>query len=278
MSAEAISSPGPRVSWGPMQVLIGAGLAGAAFLLSIILVVVVIALVGSEPVLEDAGGPFTDAAEVARYADERLRAAVEGVSLPDPPELFADKTSMQIAFGITLVYQGGLILIAVAMSRQSPAALARTLGLGSYRFEDLWRPAVVTIAALLMVLGWSTMANAFDIEILKPKSTVPDAITRDATTFAAAGVLACIGAPIAEEVFFRGFVMSGLARWGVWVAAVVSAFAFSIAHLDPGSVVPFFMIGLGLSWLYWRRRCLWDAIACHFMFNFISFALLALGA
>ena len=29
-----------------------------------------------------------------------------------------------------------------------------------------------------------------------------------------------------------------------------------------------------MAWLYWRRGSLWDSISFHFMFNFISFALL----
>jgi membrane protease YdiL (CAAX protease family) len=86
--------------------------------------------------------------------------------------------------------------------------------------------------------------------------------------------VAVVAAPISEELFFRGFAFGGLLRWGYWPAAAVSALGFSLAHFDPGSVIPFFCIGLVMAWLYWRRGSLWDSITFHFLFNFISFALL----
>ena len=49
---------------------------------------------------------------------------------------------------------------------------------------------------------------------------------------------------------------------------------FSLVHFDPGSVVPFFMIAVMLSWVYYRKRSLWDAIVFHLLFNLISFSIL----
>jgi len=253
------------IPWGPVQVAIGLGIAIGAFILTSLVVAVLVAVAGSEPAIEDTAVPFEQAADVVSYADERLRAAARGIELPEPPELFADLTTLKIGFGVTFIYQGVLILTAVIASRQSPGRLAATWGLGRYRFEDLWRPAAITVVAYIGVVLYGVVTNLIDIDLLKPQSTVPNAITRDGLTLAAAGVLSCLGAPLAEEVFFRGFVMSGL-------------LSFTFAHLDPGSVIPFWIVGMLLAWLYWRRRCLWESIAAHFFFNGTSFVLLALGA
>lgn len=249
-----------------------------AFLLTSLAVAVLVAVAGSEPTVSDASVPFDQAAEVAEYADERLEAATRGVSLPDPPELFADLTTLKIGFGVTFIYQGLLILTAIVVSRQSPGRLAAIWNLGKYTWTDLWRPAAVTVAAYVFVIAWGIFATIVDIDLLKPESTIPGAITRDPVALAATGVLSCIGAPLAEEVFFRGFVMSGLSRWGFWAAASLSSLAFTFAHLDPGSILPFWVVGMMLAWLYWRRRCLWESIAAHALFNTTSFLLLALGA
>ena len=85
---------------------------------------------------------------------------------------------------------------------------------------------------------------------------------------------ALIGAPLAEEMFFRVLLFGGMLRWGFWPAALISSLLFAGVHLDPGSLVPFTLIGVLLAWLFWRRGHLWDAIIFHLMFNATSFILL----
>ena len=87
-------------------------------------------------------------------------------------------------------------------------------------------------------------------------------------------LVACLAAPLAEESFFRGFMFTGLLRWGFWPSAAISSFAFTVAHLDPGSIIPFFWIGIIMAYLYRSRGTLWDSILFHFMFNFTSFLVL----
>ena len=99
-------------------------------------------------------------------------------------------------------------------------------------------------------------------------------MVRDEATLVLTAIVTLIGAPISEEVFFRGLTFSGLSRWGFWPAALVSGASFSLVHFDPGSFLPFSAIGVLICWIYWRRRSLGDAIAFHFIFNATSFAIL----
>ena len=49
------------------------------------------------------------------------------------------------------------------------------------------------------------------------------------------GVLACFGAPIVEELFFRGLVQTVLMRnLGTTPAIIVQAVLFGLAHFQPG--------------------------------------------
>ena len=83
-------------------------------------------------------------------------------------------------------------------------------------------------------------------------------------------ILAIVVAPVAEELFFRGFVFGGLAgRWGPWWAAGVSALLFMALHIEPLSFPPLFVLGLLLAWLYHRTRALWAPILVHFANNAI---------
>lgn len=277
VAEEPLPRRGPY-PWGPMNVAIGAAAGFGAFLLTSIILAVVLVAMGGDFQLEDVGGPFEKAEEVTRYAGERLDAARRGVELPDPPELFADVTAIKAGFAVTFFYQVALVIVVVVASRQKPGDLARIFKLETYRFWDLWLPAVVTIGCYVGVIAYSLIAIQIGIDFFIPESTVPDAVTRDGVALLLAGVLACGTAPFTEELFFRGFIFSGLLRWGFLPAGAVSAFAFQGAHLDSGSIIPFFLIGLAFAWLYWRRGRLWDSIAAHFMFNATSFILLAATA
>ena len=59
--------------------------------------------------------------------------------------------------------------------------------------------------------------------------------------------------PFTEELFFRGFVFRGLIpKVGPYGARVISATIFSGVHLSLGALIPIFVTGFLLAWLYWR--------------------------
>ncbi len=238
------------------------------------LLVALTAAFGSDYRLTDVGDAFAKLDTVAKYADERLAAAANGQTLPDPPRILADLTTVKLGLVTTLIYEALLVTVVGGTTQQTFRGLVRSVGLDRFNASGLWRPGLAVIVCYLGVAGYVLLVQALGIDFLKPNPTVPDAITRDAAATAMGWVLAVIAAPLSEELFFRGFMFSGLLRWGFWPAAAVSAGAFTVAHLDPGSIIPFFGIGLVMAWLYWRRGSLWDSIAFHCIFNFISFALL----
>jgi len=81
-------------------------------------------------------------------------------------------------------------------------------------------------------------------------------------------------APIAEEIFFRGFVFAGLRpRYGWQRAAVISSALFALIHLIPTAIVPIFILGYIFAHLYHRSNSIWPAILMHSATN-----ALALGA
>ena len=94
----------------------------------------------------------------------------------------------------------------------------------------------------------------------------------------------------AEEIFFRGYIISSLLRWQpslarrrprVWHATIIiiSALVFALAHIillgNILSVLTFFP-GLILSWLFVRTRSLVAPILFHALAN-IFYALMAAG-
>ena len=80
-----------------------------------------------------------------------------------------------------------------------------------------------------------------------------------------------IGAPLSEELLFRGFLLSALAgtRFGFLGAAFISTALWTSLHASYTllGIAEVFMIGLFFSWLLWRTGSLWVAIFCHALYN-----------
>jgi membrane protease YdiL (CAAX protease family) len=91
-------------------------------------------------------------------------------------------------------------------------------------------------------------------------------------------LVAVIGAPLSEEIIFRGFVHGALRRrFDVKIAAVVSAAVFAAVHRHLPTVPAHFALGLALSLTYEKTGTLWGPIAFHAAFNGWQFVQVALG-
>ena len=81
-------------------------------------------------------------------------------------------------------------------------------------------------------------------------------------------------APLVEEIFFRGFLFQGFRQKYGWLPAILlSSAIFGVAHLDPVSLIPTFILGCVLAYVYHRSNSLWPGIIFHAMIN--SFSLCA---
>ncbi len=75
-------------------------------------------------------------------------------------------------------------------------------------------------------------------------------------------------APIAEEIFFRGVVFNAFLREGGrrW-AFIGSSALFAAIHLSLVALIPIFLLGLALAWIYDRTNNLLAPIAMHMVVN-----------
>jgi membrane protease YdiL (CAAX protease family) len=79
--------------------------------------------------------------------------------------------------------------------------------------------------------------------------------------------------PFAEEVFFRGFLLAALLpALGPTRAAAVSSAIFAGAHLTLSTMMPIFVTGMLLSWLYLRSRSIWPPFMAHAVQNLAAVA------
>ena len=198
--------------------------------------------------------------DLPEHADGGYGVALHGL----PPVVsFLSTLTMDLAL------IGGAVLVAASAlgGRVVPAAL----GL---------RPARLGLSAALVVLGYvgflllaAGWTSALGIE--DRENVAVQLGTRDSVFgLVAAGFLVCVVAPVAEELFFRGFVFGGLRRHGLVLAALVSGTAFGLAHVASspiGFIVPLAALGILLALIYERTGSIYPTMALHVVNNSVAF-------
>lgn len=145
--------------------------------------------------------------------------------------------------------------------------------------ESRWpggRPIILGVLAWLACLPLVMLAlilsanlfQAFDIP-WKEQAVLSELRKDTGTMWGAVRIVlsAMVLAPILEEIVFRGFLYRVLRRaTGVGVALGVSSVAFALIH-DRQVMIPIFVVGVALAWVYERTGSLAGPIAFHTAFN-----------
>jgi uncharacterized protein len=138
-------------------------------------------------------------------------------------------------------------------------------------------PAAVGWAVLAYVALWAaTLVVVLAFGQPDEQQLVQDIQEEDAIgVLIAFGLLSCFVAPIAEEVFFRGFMFRALAeRLHVGWAALIAGATFGISHAAGSPVTSLIVLsvfGVSLCLLLWQTRSLIPCIMLHAFNNSISF-------
>lgn len=88
-----------------------------------------------------------------------------------------------------------------------------------------------------------------------------------------------IAAPVAEELFFRGFALPPLQRrLGRWLGIAINAALFALLHFTPTVFPPLFIMGVFFCLLYEYTGSIWPGILLHAGINTLAVALAYLMA
>lgn len=176
---------------------------------------------------------------------------------------------------------GLIILVTVWLLGQQRGKMSLEL-LGLRRPRIPWVPSfLLTGLALGLSIGFTALyawlVSPLGVELLVPPD-VPRAIVFDGYAVVLTFEALAGWTPLTEELFFRGFILTGLvARWGATKASIGSALIFSVFHLYPGVLIPIFFTGLLLAALYRATGSLWPPILAHAGQNAIALAAIIYG-
>ena len=138
-----------------------------------------------------------------------------------------------------------------------------------------WLPMVTLSIGLSVTAVYALIMEALGIEILLPDQNLEEIAALDGLaripTFAIVGLLA----PLGEEIFFRGFLLAALVPvLGGLRGALVSSAVFSAAHFNIGTLLPIFVMGMLLAWLYLRTGSIWPSFVAHAAQNLLALTFL----
>ncbi|MDP9238170.1 MAG: CPBP family intramembrane metalloprotease [Chloroflexota bacterium] len=155
------------------------------------------------------------------------------------------------------------------------------LGFGPIKWSTLGWAAAAFFAALLFSAAYAVVIDLFGWDFLKSTCAeqIPKEVRDERALLALASFDVIMFAPICEEIFFRGFVFTGLTKkWGIVAGIIASGVLFAAAHLLYKSFVPIAGVGMIFAFTYWRSRNIVATIAAHFAFNSLSIAAIAAGS
>lgn len=145
-----------------------------------------------------------------------------------------------------------------------------------------WRP----VRAFWPAVGWTVLLYvafiAFTAVFLlatgqeEQQDTLAQDLGADSSTAAAIAVcvLVAVGAPIVEELLFRGFVFGSLRQsLPLWPAALITGVLFGFAHVFGSPIafiLPLAFLGTGLCLLYHQTGSLYPPMAVHAINNSVA--------
>ncbi len=158
-----------------------------------------------------------------------------------------------------------------AMERAKDALALRHVGIG----PRLYLAAIVVMfiwLAAYNALVWLIAYDQWQADLLKYNAVI---FSENWWIFA---LVVVVGAPLSEEILFRGFLLPALARsqLGFMGAAFVSSMAWAALHWDysTSGLIEIFLIGVYFSGLLWITGSLWVGIICHGAYNMVLLILL----
>jgi len=183
----------------------------------------------------------------------------------------ADDTPAWLDVTAALLLEAALILGALGAARLFKPLHAWQFGLRPTRF---WPAFGWTLLALASFLAFAILWAAL---ISEPEQTTAEDLGVDESQLAlvAAGAIFVLAAPIAEELFFRGFFYGSLrSRMSMWPAALIVGLVFGAIHAGTGiSAVPALVLfGVILCLLREQTGSLYPCIALHAVNNAVAYA------
>ncbi|MDI6871997.1 MAG: CPBP family intramembrane metalloprotease [Bacillota bacterium] len=176
----------------------------------------------------------------------------------------------------------GLLGLTLASVKWGYGRSWQRIGLTSEQWGREFGVGLLAVAPLYAVQEAGMKLSLWGFRLFLPAEAVSRLLAEENAALAALigqvrplalafGAVLVLLAPLAEEVFFRGFIQEVFReRLGSWRAVAAAALLFAVIHRYAVQFLPVFLVGLLLSALYEWRRSLTAGITAHAALNFLA--------
>lgn len=170
---------------------------------------------------------------------------------------------------VGILFLTGLLLLCPPQGKLSAKLGIRPLKGGDYLAVVIGMVAILLIGNGLTA-GWQALLDWFGISYEEKQEVVE--ILSGAGPVALAGIAAgtVIGAPLAEEIFFRRVLFGLLRPMGVVSSVLLTSLIFSLIHFFLLGIPALFLMGLTFHVIYLVRRNLLSAMLMHGVVNLFA--------
>ncbi|RZP16942.1 MAG: CPBP family intramembrane metalloprotease [Chloroflexi bacterium] len=145
------------------------------------------------------------------------------------------------------------------------------LGINKFKIENL-RYAGFYFIAWPVIIIWSQIIEFFDLDFFKSTNYSEEIFSSLNNNYLAIFIMACIVAPICEEIIFRGYFFRVLKeRFNLLFAIITNSIFFGLIHFEPSAIVPATILGVSLTLIRLKAKSLLLPITIHALHNLLAF-------
>jgi len=181
---------------------------------------------------------------------------------------------VSLLVGVLLVY-----LMRASAAGAGLSARPRSVGLGVVLMVAAWPVVWCVGVASIVVYTW--ISGNSPSEVAHP--TLRSLLDNPKDPWAwGLGAIAVVGAPVQEEIIYRGFLQSAILRRArrVWAAVLLTSALFALAHVGTVPVYALgtlFVLAVCIGFAFERTKSLGVAIGMHVAFNAANIMLAMYG-
>lgn len=190
------------------------------------------------------------------------------IRMASEKELVLDPAGLLVSIGFQFVSAG--IVTAMVISRIRPI---EWLGLKWPGWPRVFLIAPGTVLVMWLFFGGLQISGFMEWMESLGVEAVQDTVkllqeSKDPLVLGLMAFAAVIAAPVCEEIVFRGYFYAASKKFaGPWMAGICSALVFAAAHGSMAALLPLFVFGCVLAFIYEKTGSLWAPVAVHFCFN-----------
>jgi len=133
-------------------------------------------------------------------------------------------------------------------------------------------PLALLGSVLVGASGW-TIGSGLLVRLMPPPESLVKALEKillldeRAAPFWQIFIFVALLPAICEETLFRGLILSGFRRLGMWPALLASGFMFGLAHASIYRILPTLFLGVIFGFVVWRTGSIFAGVICYMLNN-----------